>query len=391
MNYAQINFAQGGQSVLSPIHAQADIDGQWQTAAQHLGNGTYTVTMQEFLASDPTLTTPVGEASNALTLTVNVAAAPLAASAGGNALALVLDGSDDPAGNWISFEAIDSSIPSGTTLLLYALNDRGELVSRDGSEAGPQVTLEQATRATIGSVHDDDGNNLLHGAQSVYLEAGLHLHFAVLRGNQIIDPDPVVDIVERPDGLLEVSVDGFLLTAETDNTLTSHELLGGTQRITNEAFVHLEQGATLDIDLVGSCATVNTLGFVRKDVNTASGEWSVDGVAYGDTQAFRDAVLANLDSGFIYSNGGDFTDTVSWTVAGETGFYAPVLVTTHGDVLVIGHANPGGHDYIRMYGNNTFGFEDLTSERGSDFDYNDMVMRITPATDAGSIEADLFL
>ncbi len=376
LNYAQISIAHsGGQTVT--IHTQADLDGQWMTAATQLGNGTYTVTMEEYLSS--ALSTAIPPKSSALNLTVDVATAPMAAA--GDGLELVLSGVDDPAGNWISLEAIQSSIPAGTTLLLYAVDAQGDLVSRDGSGSGPQVTLDQAVRGTIGAVHDDAGAALHLGAQSVYLEAGHSLQFAVLSANGQIDLDPTVDIIQQTGGPLKVSVDGIHLIAETDNTLTDSGLLGGTQRATGEAFLYLEQGATMEIDLFGSCGTVNTLGFVRKDVNTATGEWSVDGVAYGDTQEFRDAVLANLDGGFEYSNGGDFRDTVEWTVEGETGFYAPVLVTTYGEVLVVGDANPGGHDQIRMYGHNTFGFEDLTSERGSDFDYNDMVMRVTPLPD----------
>ena len=66
---------------------------------------------------------------------------------------------------------------------------------------------------------------------------------------------------------------------------------------------------------------------------------------------------------------------------GTTGYYAPVLITSSGQTFVIGTANPGGHEQIRVYGENTFGFEDLAYNQGSDFDYNDMVMRLKPTTD----------
>ncbi|MCP4306105.1 MAG: hypothetical protein GY788_14745 [bacterium] len=391
LNFAEVSFSRDGASALAPITATADIDGQWQTAAQHLGNGTYTVTMTEYLSGDPALKTPVGGQSSPLKLTVDVAETELANAGGGDALALVLDGKDDPPGNWIRLEAIASSVPAGTTLLLYATNAQGDLVSRDGHESGPHVTLEQATRGTIGAVHADGGALLLHGSQAIYLEAGLHLRFAVVRGNEIVDDDPDVKIDTLKDGRLKVTVDDFVLQAETDNDLSATEMLGGTQRSTNEALLHLEHGATLEIDLVGSCGNTNTLAFVLKDIDPATGAWSVNGVAYSDTKAFKDAVVANLDAGFLYSNGGRFDDTVSWTVAGESGFYAPVLLTQNGDVFVIGDANAGGHDYIRMYGHNTFGFEDLAHDQGSDFDYNDMVMHITPVARDNLGEADLFL
>ncbi len=41
-----------------------------------------------------------------------------------------------------------------------------------------------------------------------------------------------------------------------------------------------------------------------------------------------------------------------------------------------------------MFGENTFGFEDLAYNQGSDFDYNDMVMRLKPASWTTSSEVD---
>jgi hypothetical protein len=43
-----------------------------------------------------------------------------------------------------------------------------------------------------------------------------------------------------------------------------------------------------------------------------------------------------------------------------------------------------------MYGENTFGFEDLSHLQGSDFDYNDMVMRITAVADPAGLDAGWF-
>lgn len=39
-------------------------------------------------------------------------------------------------------------------------------------------------------------------------------------------------------------------------------------------------------------------------------------------------------------------------------------------------ANVDGHEHIRMYGENVFGFEDLRAGQRSDFDYNDMIMKV---------------
>ena len=168
----------------------------------------------------------------------------------------------------------------------------------------------------------------------------------------------------------------------TNNSLSAATTLAEAQRDTGDAFVFLKHGETLNVELAGSSANANTLAFVRVDIDAATGARSVGGVAYGNTAAFTEAVRSHMDGGFHQTHGGDFAATANWTVAGATGYYAPVLITPNGQIFVVGTANPDGHEHIRVYGENTFGFEDLASHQGSDFDYNDMVMRLH--SDAGS-------
>ena len=96
------------------------------------------------------------------------------------------------------------------------------------------------------------------------------------------------------------------------------------------------------------------------------------------TAAFHAAVPANLDPNYVASGGrGDFQDSRNFT-ASKTGYYAPVLTTESGESFVIGaSANSDARDHIRVYGQSTFGFEDLKASQGSDWDYNDLVMKIT--------------
>jgi len=54
-----------------------------------------------------------------------------------------------------------------------------------------------------------------------------------------------------------------------------------------------------------------------------------------------------------------------------------VLATEGGDTFVIGSANVDGRDHIRVFGQNLFGFEDLKANQASDFDYNDLVLKLT--------------
>ena len=230
-------------------------------------------------------------------------------------------------------------------------------------------------------VEDDHGARVLLGAQSVYLAAGDQLRFAVLGGNHVIDSAPSTQFVARGDGSLQATVAGLHLSAVTNNALSDAATLAEAQRDTGDAFVFLRHGETLNIELAGSSANANTLSFIRVDVDVATGARSVAGVAYGNTAAFTEAVRSHLDGGFQHAHGGDFAATANWTVAGATGYYAPVLITPSGQVFVVGNANPGGQEHIRVYGENTFGFEDLAYNQGSDFDYNDMVMRLKPTPD----------
>jgi hypothetical protein len=179
-----------------------------------------------------------------------------------------------------------------------------------------------------------------------------------------------------------VTVDGnggaLQFTAQVNNTLSGDDVLAGAQRLNDAPLAYIAQGDTVHVEVAGSANNINTVHFVQIDVNPISDAWSVGGVAYGNTDAFRAAVQQNWDPGFAVQNGnGTFHTGENWTIAGTTGFYAPVLVTQAGDIFVIGSANVDGREHIRSFGENMFGFEDLRADQGSDFDYNDMVVHLS--------------
>jgi hypothetical protein len=155
--------------------------------------------------------------------------------------------------------------------------------------------------------------------------------------------------------------------------------------------------ATLHIWLVGQDgktgpgvtlkdATLATIGSRLSDAgqqllgtSQKTGAMSVGGVAHGATDAFYNAVRTALDKGFSVTDGGSSFDTTgNWTVDGKTGYYVPVLLSQYGDTFVLGSANVDGCQHVRVFGENLFGFEDLTAQRGSDFDYNDALVKLTP-------------
>jgi Ca2+-binding RTX toxin-like protein len=301
---------------------------------------------------------------------------PLRVSGDGRGIELVLDGRP-VAGNWVKFDVLDDGSHAGSTVMIYAVDASGKHVTRYDRPHGSDIALDHEALGTVGSVLDDHGAGMFHGSQSVYLAAGQQLRFAVLSGPNAVDVSPGMELAVRPDGTLQASIGDLHLRAFTNNAQSDAAELAAPQRTTGDAFVFLKQGDTLHVEVAGSAANTNTLGFVRMDIDAATGNWSVAGVAYGDTQAFHDAVRGNMDGGVQHTQGGNFDISTSWNVAGKTGYYAPVLITQAGEMFVVGDANPGGHEHVRVFGENTFGFEDLAYNRNSDFDYNDMVVRLT--------------
>lgn len=375
LNVAHITFSSASSYTSHiGIRATGDLDGNW-VGTGTFGNGTYNAVMTEYTATDHGYLTPIAKTSQNLIFTVDLTQLDFMNIPGADYLQL------DPAGtsvsgNWIKLQTNGSNLPNGT-LLLYATDDSGNLIGRDG-ETGPGVTLEDAVLARIGSVAFDNGSSMMHGAQAVWLPVGQQLHFAIQTGDDVIEQLPGVQI--SGSGALSVSVSGrngtLALTATIDNTLSNDASLAESQRQSDEPWIYLNQGQNVHVEVAGSAFNINTIHLVHIDVDS-KGDWSVGGVAYGDTDAFRNAVQNNWDPGFVASGGrGNFRLDHDWTASKGSGFYAPVLVTEHGDIFVIGNANVDGQDHIRMFGENTFGFEDLRADQHSDFDYNDLVMKV---------------
>jgi len=376
-NIARLSFT--GPNAPSAVSVAADIDGNWiSPLIPGFSNGTtYTVTMDEYDPKDTRFQHPLAKTSYAQTFTVALSDLPLSAD-GSDALQLSGDGST--AGNWVRLQTTHSTVPNGT-VIVYTTDAAGNLVGRNG-EIGPGVTFEDAIRAHIGSVTDDHGNVLMSGGQSIYLSADQRLHFAIEGSDSGVERTPGVNISGA--GALEIDVNGNLgsihLTAVVNNTLTATEALALGQQMTDRPMVNLNQGQTVHLEIAGSASDTSTIHFVHIDVDPTTNAWSVGGVAYGNTDEFRMAVQTNWDQNLSVQNGGGtFHGAVDWTVAGASGFFSPVLQTQSGDILVVGTANVDGHEHIRAYGENIYAFEDRLASQGSDFDYNDYIVKMTVA------------
>ena len=375
-----------GTTAIATLQATADLDGQWLTSAdtQQLGNGTYTVSMQEYLPGGTTIfgtgTSAVAPQSAVLTLNVSLTQLALQATPGGDALAFAPHGDlPNGAGNWLHFDPVaGTQLKQGAQLLLYATMADGTLVGRDG-EIGAGVSIADATLARLGSMRSDGGIELLKLGQTLFLPDDQQLHFALLNADGTVTNRPDVHITPQSNGSMLVTGAGLSFSVTVGNTLDHQDYFAADQRSSNLPVVYLTQGETIHVEVAGSAKNANTIHFVRfdydHDSNTILG---VGGVAYGNTDAFRAAVQANWDPNFAVQNGnGTFHVNENWKVDGKQGFYAPVLVTPNGDIFVPGTANIDGRVHVQTYGENVFAFEDVRADHGGDFDYNDMVVKLS--------------
>lgn len=382
-NLVQIGFA-GGAGSLAPIHAVADIDGQWQSAvAKALGNGTYTITFAEHLAAGANVGAQVGHLSDSLTLTVDVA--DLGLDEAEDNQGLLIDPAQSGAnGNWVEFKFDTETADTGQTVLFYVVDADGALVGRDG-ETGDHVTLEQATRGALGAITDDAGATLALGSQSIYLATDQEVRFALLTGENDVDRDVQVTLTETGSNAFDISLGDLTLSAQTNNTLSDAAVLADAQRQNNLPLVHLDQGAAVDVMLSGSTSVDNMLGFIRVEVGL-DGSLSLNGTAFDNSAAFRENVRMALDDNFTASFTGSTAETSTWTVAGESGYYAPILMSGDENLFVVGSTNIDDMEHIRLFGENTFGFEDITAADGADFDYNDVVVNLALSGTASSLD-----
>ena len=383
---AMVSIYDGGITPILQLQGIADLDGQWLTSSDpaQLGNGTYTVSMQEYLSGGTTIfgtgSSVLAPVSAVLNLTVSLTQLALQTTPQGDALAFAPHGDlPNGAGNWLHFDPVaGTQLAQGSQLLLYATTANGTLVGRDGTIGG-SVTISGATLARLGSMQSDGGMELLRLGQTLFLPDDQQLHFALLNADGSITDRPDVQITPQANGSMMVTGAGLSFAVTIGNTLDHQDYFAADQRSSNLPVVYLTQGETIHVEVAGSAKNANTIHFVRFDYDRASDTiLGVGGVAYGNTDAFRAAVHANWDPNFAVQNGnGTFHVSQDWSVGGRQGFYAPVLVTPTGDIFVPGTANVDGRVHVQTYGENVFAFEDVRADHGGDFDYNDMVVKLS--------------
>jgi hypothetical protein len=356
-----------------PITVTADLDGVWTTKNTLFVNGTYKAVLMEYAPDDKAFATPLNKASDGIVFTIDGSGG--GGSISGSSGGISFNGGGD--GTWVRLDSTSSTLTNGT-LFVYFTDSSGNLIDRNDSVT---TTLKDAIRAEVGMVKTDGGALMFNGVQSVYLPTGLVMKFAIQVGNDDIKALPNIQVSGTDTLSVAVSdSSGVLnLSAVIDRSPGPNAGLALPQHEFDRAWVWLTQGESVKVDVAGSAYNNNTVHFVRIDADPSdpsnSAGWSVGGVAWGNTDAFRAAVQANWEAGYSAAGGrGNFLDSKIFT-AGKAGYYAPVLTTEGGDTFVLGSsANVDGREHIRTYGQSTFGFEDV---KGGDWDYNDLVMKIT--------------
>ena len=139
-----------------------------------------------------------------------------------------------------------------------------------------------------------------------------------------------------------------------------------------------DEGKTLRIELTSDCAFINRVGFVKVDYDPLTGT-SINGQEAENSDSFRSLVQDNLinPNGEVLNIGGRTSRTLLWDISSEdAGFYAPVLITQPGELITLGSA-ADNRDHVRLKHGDTLCFEDLMSYQNSDWDYNDLTVRMT--------------
>lgn len=363
------------QQVGAPIDIVADLDGQWTSSNQALGNDTYYATMTEYATGN--LTTPLAKTSATQEFTVGTPELTLTASTDGKALHLTP--ATGVSGNWIKLYALNG-VPQQATLVAYATDAAGNLIARDG-RTGSSVTLEDAVLTRISSISNQAGNLLSTGKGYFFLPTDQYVKFAIINAdNTVVYPQQTSITGSDTLGVdLKAGGQDYSLNAWVDNTLSAVSTQACVQRSTDQPILYLGNGSQVTYTVTGSSTMSDTIGFAKVVFDPTTQKWSIDGISSDNAAALRQAAKENRESGsLVTSTASDsFTTTHTWTVSGGSGYYVPVLTTESGNILIPGLDNADGREHIHLYGDASYTFEDTLVSQHSDLDFNDLAVKVT--------------
>jgi hypothetical protein len=252
-----------------------------------------------------------------------------------------------------------------------------------GSSGTPEAVGALGSTPIAGEV------GLLGGKRYVFMESGDVLGFVQSTGQLDPDIDPALEVSgEDPQISLGLDDGGGgggsdqdfndlrLNIRSVDFEPTPDYLISLPQVDARAGLLDLtrfgESGIRLNI--LSNSGQLNSLRFVEVDRDPITGALSVDGVAATAGQSFLDAVADNLTD-FSFTFGGEGTNASTFWDPDQAGLYAPVLTTANGDLLTFGAFGASdGETHLKVLGQNSFGFEDLLANQGTDWDFNDFIL-----------------
>ena len=140
-----------------------------------------------------------------------------------------------------------------------------------------------------------------------------------------------------------------------------------------------EDSITLRLEASSNASDSNRLAFVRMDDNNKV--LSINGIHADGSETFQNIVrqsLINPNEQHLKLSGPSDTTLKRTIQSADFGFYAPVLITAEGAIHTA--TNLSGHDspdHLKLLGMNHFGFEDTAADHHSDWDYNDLTLRVS--------------
>ncbi|MBD0270141.1 MAG: DUF4114 domain-containing protein, partial [Cyanobacteria bacterium Co-bin8] len=280
-------------------------------------------------------------------------------------------------------------------------DDQGSIDGILPGAAGYSTSALQRAR-TVFSALNAPPSNFAPNSRTLTLGAGDRIRFLLVE-NGTLD---ALRLGKNPTGAVILSGSNGFTTTQTGNGYTldwntrNRRLslnLGavgvsgvsgiGTQDTTQGELIDLREVATsteATFTLFRAAAFENTLGLYRVQNERGAVLDTLTGttVLPGET-GYLQAALRNRVEGIAFAVSNNTSASFTATLDGNT-LYAPFLVANGTMEAAIAGAtiytpfigaNTDGVDHVRLLGDNTFGFEDLLG--GGDFDYNDMVVRVS--------------
>ena len=288
----------------------------------------------------------------------------------------------------------------GLGLTIEGPEERGLWVSLKTETADTQwqnsLQLISSRRNTIGAVGATCDNSNL-GRTEVYLQVGEELRFEQFSNNLALRQNPALTLeqgdadnlwtLHLDDGGEQTDQDHNDLQIAISGHLTPDHLetcmIANSQKQINAGLLDLrslsQDSITLRLEANSNASDSNRLAFVRMDDN--NDVLSINGIHGDGSETFQNIVRQSLitpNEQHLELSGTSDT-TLEWTIqSADFGFYAPVLITAEGAVQTA--TNLSGHDspdHLKLLGMNHFGFEDTAAINHSEWDYNNLTLRVS--------------